>query len=211
MVRISKYAFQVVEGTTPAPTIQTTAYTNQMRLDDATYPPAGSTFKQGEQIPITLKVTNTGTCAWDGKHRLVSTIGNTLIFTSAPPFAAPNAQAEIGLRVTAPNQAGAYRGEWRFADADGKPFGDSFGYSFLVRDTVRCNRNRRKRKRDRRKTDRRCPYRGSLPERLLPPCPQQILCLLRPHSQLLKQQFSKPQSSQIEHNLRVNLPLKQPR
>jgi hypothetical protein len=118
---------------TPVPPLQTITVTTVTvtRCDaaafvtDVTYPD-GSLVGRGQTFTKTWRIKNIGTCTW--------TSGYELVFVSGERFGAKNAVAlpanippgksvDISLQLTAPNQDGRFRGDWKLRNASGIQFG----------------------------------------------------------------------------------------
>ncbi|MBN1139308.1 MAG: hypothetical protein JXM73_22215 [Anaerolineae bacterium] len=69
----------------------------------------------GKSVVKTWRVRNTGTCKWGPGYQLVFADGNDLGAHQPVdiPATEPNEEAELSVQLTAPEQPGTYRGEWR--------------------------------------------------------------------------------------------------
>ncbi len=89
--------------------------------------PDGTSFAPGEHFTKTWRVQNIGTCPWTADYRFVFYQGDRM---SGPdsipaPAAAPGAQVEISVNLTAPTADGTYRSWWVMVDPTGKAFGQT--------------------------------------------------------------------------------------
>ncbi|MEP0804919.1 MAG: hypothetical protein HRF47_05490, partial [Chloroflexota bacterium] len=121
--------FPTFTAVPPLQTIVVTRCDAAAFVADVTYPD-GSTVGRGQTFTKTWRIKNVGTCTW--------TTGYELVFVSGEKFGAKNAIAlpasvgpgrsvDISVQLTAPNQEGRYRGEWKLRNASGVQFG--FGSS----------------------------------------------------------------------------------
>ncbi len=100
-------------------------------------PRAGTVFSPNQPFRKTWRVRNTGSRLWGLDHKLVFTGGHPM---SGPnevslTIIAPGEEIELGVNLTAPQQAGSYRGEWRLRN----PAGTYFGPELSVQVTVQGN------------------------------------------------------------------------
>ena len=88
--------------------------------------PDGTVMQPGQQFTKTWRLKNIGQCAWSTSY--------TLVFVSGTQMGAPNSAAfpmnvaigqtaDFSVNMTAPTQAGSYRGYWMFKNANGALFG----------------------------------------------------------------------------------------
>lgn len=107
-----------------AATLAPTACTpNSLYVADITIPD-GTLVQPGLTFVKTWLVRNTGTCAWDSTYSIAFAAGTPFVSGSAPiPAAAPGAQVNISLTMTAPTGPGSYVGTWRLRGPDGALFG----------------------------------------------------------------------------------------
>jgi hypothetical protein len=87
--------------------------------------PDGTAVEPGKPFVKTWRVSNSGTCTWDGTYAIAFVQGELLGAPSlAPiPIAAPGATADISLQLVAPSTRGRYQGTWRLRAPDGTSFG----------------------------------------------------------------------------------------
>ncbi|NPA27170.1 MAG: hypothetical protein GXO36_06195 [Chloroflexi bacterium] len=88
--------------------------------------PDGSEIPTGETFRKTWTVRNTGTCTWTTDYALVHTGGEQLAATDRVPLptqVAPGQEVVLEVEMTAPDQPGTYRSEWRLEAPDGTRFG----------------------------------------------------------------------------------------
>jgi len=119
-----------VSGPTVAPT--TSCY--QLRFFSDVTIPDNTPMNPGQTFTKTWKVKNTGSCAWDAGFKFAFTGGDAMSgLTYTLPSAVPaNAEVELSVAMTAPNKAGAIRGNWRISTAGGQYFGDEVYVLILV-------------------------------------------------------------------------------
>lgn len=86
--------------------------------------PDGTTFRPGESFLKVWRVRNKGRTTWDKSYRLAFFSGERMNGpTSVPlPPAAPNAEVEVAVRLTAPAAPGVYRSTWKPQTPDGRFF-----------------------------------------------------------------------------------------
>ncbi len=75
-----------------------------------------TTFKPGEQIPLTFGFLNTGTTTWTAKCYTLKWFGGTQIWGETtlkmPKDVKPNEKAEFNIAAFMPNKAGEYISRW---------------------------------------------------------------------------------------------------
>ncbi|HUE98974.1 MAG TPA: NBR1-Ig-like domain-containing protein [Anaerolineales bacterium] len=96
------------------------AFVSDVTIPDNTPMTSGQTFTK------TWKVRNAGSCAWDAGFKFAFTGGESMggaTFT-LPSSVAAGAVYDISVPMTAPNNTGTLRGNWRMSTASGQFFGD---------------------------------------------------------------------------------------
>lgn len=85
----------------------------------------GTEVMPGTHFTKTWLVTNRGTCDWGDGYALVHSGGETFgaIEEQALPYVPAGEIVEISLRMTAPDRAGEYAGEWLLRNPAGARFG----------------------------------------------------------------------------------------
>jgi hypothetical protein len=118
---------------TPTPqTCDNSAFINDTSVPDGTVMAAGQEFIK------TWKVKNTGTCSWTTGYRIVFGYSNppnekmSGLPTPLTVEIAPNADAEISIKLKAPLKSGTYSGYWKLANNNGYPFGEYFTVVIVV-------------------------------------------------------------------------------
>jgi len=113
-------------GTSQVTPTATETLCNAMRyVADVTYPD-GSEVAAGATFVKTWRIQNMGTCTWVGGYAMVFHSGERMggqspvtIQQAVPPGGYTN----ISVTLTAPTQAGTYRGNWILQAPDGELFG----------------------------------------------------------------------------------------
>ncbi len=88
--------------------------------------PDNSVFKPGTAFTKTWRIQNRGACTWTTEYALVFTSGDALgaeKVVRLPGTVAPGASIDISVKMTAPKDAGTYRGYWMLRNASGVLFG----------------------------------------------------------------------------------------
>jgi hypothetical protein len=125
--------------TTPAPTNTETPPTathtgapTQLPCDRAEFLkdvtiPDGTELEPGETFTKTWQIKNTGTCTWNSGYALIFDTGDSMGGPASKPIAAanvaPQQTVDISVDLTAPNQPGTYRGNWKLRNAANVEFG----------------------------------------------------------------------------------------
>jgi len=111
---------------TPAPDVTTAAgcTLNGAFVADVTVPD-GTEFAPGTAFAKTWRLRNTGTCDWEAGTLLVLASGDGLggPASVAVPVVAAGATADVSVNLVAPNQPGAYKGNWQLQAPNGTRFG----------------------------------------------------------------------------------------
>jgi len=96
--------------------------------------PDGSIVIPGQLIDKRWQVTNSGTCNWDGRYRLMHIGGDAMGVAASLPLypATAGAEAIISIVFTAPQAAGTYESQWQAVNPDGVSFGSAFYMQVVV-------------------------------------------------------------------------------
>ena len=105
-------------------------------VNDVTYPD-GSIVSLGGTFTKTWRIKNIGTCTWSTAYSLVFVSGERFgapTAISLPSSVAPGQTIDLSINLTAPNNSGRYRGDWKLRNASGVLFGvgSSAGSNFYV-------------------------------------------------------------------------------
>ncbi len=103
--------------------------------------PDKTPFQPGEKFTKVWRLRNVGTCTWNNGYRLVYFDGDQMGGPDEAPLTVnvrPDEMLEIKLELTAPDQVGTYRGDWKLRNAAGETFGlgSSASAPFWVEITV---------------------------------------------------------------------------
>lgn len=106
-------------------------------LDDVTYGD-GTVVKPGETFLKEWEVINYGDCNWDENYHLFFISGDQM---GAPdfievPHIAIGSRGKISVELTAPDEPGEYRSEWKLFGADNRFFGESLIAEIIVQEPV---------------------------------------------------------------------------
>ncbi|NOT03829.1 MAG: hypothetical protein HOP27_04445 [Anaerolineales bacterium] len=120
-----------VTGTPPTPTPTTTAPPPASCTDRALFIKDvtvidGTTFAPNAAFQKTWRFRNIGTCTWTTAYQLIFESGDKMGGPDAAPLTvsvAPNKEVDISINLTAPATAGTYKGNWKFKNNNGVPFG----------------------------------------------------------------------------------------
>ena len=77
----------------------------------------------------TWKLRNAGTCSWSTSYSVVFVSGNSMGGPASQNLTAtiaPGTTVDVSVNLTAPHEAGNYRGYWSLRNAAGQPFKDTF-------------------------------------------------------------------------------------
>jgi hypothetical protein len=88
--------------------------------------PDKSPFQPGETFTKIWRLRNVGTCTWNNGYRVVFFDGDLMGGPEEASLAGnvrPDELVEIKAQLTAPDQPGAYRGNWKLRNAAGELFG----------------------------------------------------------------------------------------
>jgi hypothetical protein len=106
---------------TPEPTEEVPPCNRALFIIDVTVED-GSEFNPGEDFEKVWRMKNTGSCTWTSSYSLVFDSGDTLggdASVSLLGQVPPGSQVDIAIDLTAPNNAGSYKGIWQLSGADG--------------------------------------------------------------------------------------------
>ena len=119
------------ETPTPEVTVTPPKCDDSAFISDASVPD-GTVMAAGQEFIKSWKVKNTGTCNWTTGYRIIFSYSNPSnekmggLPTSLTVEVAPNAEAEISVKLKAPLKSGNYSGYWRLANNNGYAFGEYF-------------------------------------------------------------------------------------
>jgi len=113
-------------ATIPAPTKAPSCNNVMSYLGDANYAD-GTILSPGQKFTKEWEVINYSDCNWDSKYHLFFISGNQM---GAPDFVEiPHipigSKGKIAVELTAPDEPGEYRSEWKLFGADNRFFGES--------------------------------------------------------------------------------------
>ncbi len=94
-------------------------------VSDVTYPD-GANVALGGTFTKTWRIKNVGTCTWSTAYSIVFVSGEKFGAPNAvsmPGSVAPGQTIDISVNLTAPNNNGRYRGDWKLRNASGALFG----------------------------------------------------------------------------------------
>ena len=94
-------------------------------VSDVTYPD-GSNVSLGSSFTKTWRIQNVGTCTWTTAYSLVFVSGERFgapAAVSLPGNVAPGQTIDLSINLTAPNNNGRYRGDWKLRNPSGVVFG----------------------------------------------------------------------------------------
>jgi hypothetical protein len=102
---------------------------------DVTYPD-GSLVLPGQSFIKTWRVKNVGTCTWNSDYQLVFDSGDVMGGPASQRLTSanipPGKALDISINLTAPENAGPHRGNWRFRAPNGTIFGLTTGNPIWV-------------------------------------------------------------------------------
>jgi hypothetical protein len=119
-----------VTGTPPTPTPTKSATPIPSTCDRAQFikdetVPDGTTFQPNATFSKSWLIKNVGTCTWTN-YSLIFDSGEKMAGPDSaviPTSVAPGQTVKISINLTAPANAGTYRGYWKLKNSSGVPFG----------------------------------------------------------------------------------------
>jgi hypothetical protein len=122
----------VAFGTQPVAGVTASCYGLSF-VSDVTIPD-NTPVTAGQSFTKTWKVKNAGSCAWDAGFKFGFTGGEQMggATYTLPSSVAAGAVTDISVAMTAPNQSGTLRGNWRMSTASGQFFGDEVYVQVVV-------------------------------------------------------------------------------
>ncbi|MDO9299809.1 MAG: NBR1-Ig-like domain-containing protein [Anaerolineales bacterium] len=119
-----------VTGTPPTPTPTKSATPIPSTCDRAQFikdetVPDGTTFQPNATFSKSWLIKNVGTCTWTN-YSLIFDSGEKMAGPDSaviPTSVAPGQTVKISINLTAPANAGTYRGYWKLKNSNGVPFG----------------------------------------------------------------------------------------
>lgn len=114
------------ETVAPVSTCDAAQFITDVTIPDGTVIDAGATFTKKWRLK------NIGSCTWTPSYSLVFVSGTQMGSTTSVPMpnnVAPGQTVDVSVNLTAPANAGTYRGYWQFKNAYGSPFGIGWSYS----------------------------------------------------------------------------------
>ncbi len=121
------------------PAINLLGCTDQAEFVEDVTVPDDTVVAPGETFVKTWRIRNVGTCTWGPRYFLVFVAGDLLGGKSVPlPVVSPEAEVDLSIEVTAPEEEGTYRGDWQIRNPDGELFGIGldFGQTIFFRIAV---------------------------------------------------------------------------
>jgi hypothetical protein len=89
--------------------------------------PDDTTFQPGETFVKTWRLRNSGACTWTSSYSVVffegDSMGSPASFTLTEGQVDPGEELEISVELTAPQEPGTYRGDWKLRNPAGQSFG----------------------------------------------------------------------------------------
>ena len=87
--------------------------------------PDGTSFAPNASFSKTWRLKNVGTCTWTTSYSVVFASGDRMggVDTLIPQTVVPGQTVDVGVNLTAPSLAGAYRGYWQLKNPSGALFG----------------------------------------------------------------------------------------
>jgi hypothetical protein len=114
---------------TPLPTVTPTPEPppcNAISLIEDVTIEDGTLFAPGANFTKTWRLKNVGTCTWTSEYDLVFVQGDQMEARRAlalPEQVRPDEIVDVSVALTAPSEAGDYRGYWMLRDENGQEFG----------------------------------------------------------------------------------------
>jgi len=112
---------------TPIPTTTEVPCNRAAFVSDVTIPD-GTELAQGEAFTKTWRLRNTGSCTWNTSYALVFDSGDSMGGPASQQLVAsvaPNQAVDISVDLTAPNESGTFKGNWKLRSDGGVVFGIS--------------------------------------------------------------------------------------
>ena len=121
-----------VETPTPEPTDGPCTFDAQFE-EDVTIPD-NTSLEPGTSFTKVWRVRNSGTCAWEEGTQLAFVEGERLDGPDAVDVGSVEVDVtvDVGVELTAPDEPGTYRGDWRMESPDGTAFGDTVYVQIVV-------------------------------------------------------------------------------
>ena len=121
-------------ATIPVPTRSATCSNQMTYVKDDTYND-GTVVEAGTKFLKEWEVINNGDCNWDERYRLFFISGNQM---GAPDFVSiphipVGSKGKSAVELTAPEEPGDYRSEWKLFDSNNRFFGESLAAKITVR------------------------------------------------------------------------------
>jgi len=110
---------------TPIPTTTDVPCNRAAFVSDVTIPD-GTELVQGEAFTKTWRLRNTGTCTWNSSYALVFDSGDSMDGPASKQLVGnvgPNQTVDISVDLTAPNEGGQFKGNWKLRSDSGVHFG----------------------------------------------------------------------------------------
>lgn len=110
---------------TPIPTTTEIPCNRAAFVSDVTIPD-GTELAQGEVFTKTWRLRNTGSCTWNSSYALVFDSGDSMGGPASKPLigsVAPNQTVDISVDLTAPNESGTFKGNWKLRSDSSVLFG----------------------------------------------------------------------------------------
>lgn len=102
--------------------------------------PDGVELQPGAPASRVWRLRNAGSCTWTTAYRLVHTGGEALADVeelALPQTVAPGETVDLGLKLTAPAQAGAYEAQWKLQSDTGEQFGPGADHNGVLNAALR--------------------------------------------------------------------------
>ncbi len=125
-------SFPTAAGNTPASSCLGLRFVSDVTIPDDTE------MAPGEEFTKTWRVRNSGTCAWEEGFRF-DFIGGDRMDGSAVTLedeVQAGEEEDLSVELTAPDDEGTYRGNWRMRNASGSIFGDEVFVQIIVGDAT---------------------------------------------------------------------------
>ena len=110
---------------TPIPTTTEVPCNRAAFVSDVTIPD-GTELAQGEAFTKTWRLRNTGSCTWTSSYALVFDSGDSMggpASKSLVGSVSPNQTVDISVDLTAPNESGTFKGNWKLRSDSSVLFG----------------------------------------------------------------------------------------